>query len=221
MLLPVSTHLVSPRLGLHARSTVGCRLLRLCALALLLVGAIMDVSYAAERRASPPPTVAAELSPMAPVTLNGHVLFKVRGVSAFPAEQRASLIEERLRSVAENESLPLDSLRIEEGTDRSLVKFSDELVVTVLDVDAEIEGVPRQLLAEMYRNLIRTEVAASVANQADENRLRLVVFRGDGPANPAIGIRLFLLLTHLPKHTTCQDQGCDDPYRQMCSVAPI
>jgi small-conductance mechanosensitive channel len=94
------------------------------------------------------------------VTLDGRVLFKVRGVSAFPAEQRADRIEERLRNVASNESLPLDSLRVEEGTDRSLVKFSDELVVTVFDSDAEIEGVPRQLLAETYRNRIRIEVAA-------------------------------------------------------------
>jgi small-conductance mechanosensitive channel len=159
MFLRVPAQIAFPRVGLHARSTIGCRPFRLCVLVLLLLGAIMDVPYAAERRASPPSTAAAELSPSAPVTLDGQVLFKVRGVSAFPAEQRASLIEQRLRDLASNESLPLDSLRVEEGTDRSLVKFSNELVMAVFDADAEIEGVSRQLLAEAYQRRIKAEIA--------------------------------------------------------------
>jgi len=96
---------------------------------------------------------------MAPVTLDGRVLFKVRGVSAFPAEQRAALTEQRLREVASNESFSLDSLHVEEQRDRSLLKFSDELVMTIYDADAEIEGVSRHLLAEAYQRRIKAEVA--------------------------------------------------------------
>jgi len=154
------THVSFPRSELHARSTINSTPFRLCTPALLLVVTLLDVSYAAEQRTSPPPIAVAEVSPLAPVTLDGQVLFKVRGVSAFPAEQRAGLIEERLRDLASNENLSLDSLRVEEGTDRSLVKFSDELVVIVFEADAEIEGVSRQLLAEVYRNRIRAGVEA-------------------------------------------------------------
>jgi hypothetical protein len=160
MVFLLSTHVSFPRSWLHAGSTINSRPFRLCTLALLLVVTLLDVSYAAEQRTSPPPTAAAEMSPLAPVTLDGQVLFKVRGLSAFPAEQRASLIEERLRGIASNTSLPLDSLRVEERTDRSLVKFSDELVVMVFEADAEIEGISRQLLAETYQNRIRTGVDA-------------------------------------------------------------
>jgi small-conductance mechanosensitive channel len=160
MVFLLSTHVSFPRSWLHAGSTINSRPFRLCTLALLLVVTLLDVSYAAEQRTSPPPTAAAEMSPLAPVTLDGQVLFKVRGLSAFPAEQRASLIEERLRGIASNTSLPLDSLRVEERTDRSLVKFSDELVVMVFEADAEIEGISRQLLVETYQNRIRTGVDA-------------------------------------------------------------
>src|SRR6266540_3469147 len=41
--------------------------------------------------------VATEMDPnIAPVTLDGRVLFRVRGVSAYPAEQRAHVIAERI-----------------------------------------------------------------------------------------------------------------------------
>lgn len=149
-----------PRSGLRARSTIDCRPFRLCVLVLLLAGLVMDRSYAAEQRATPTPTTATELIPMAPVTLDGRVLFKVRGVTAFPAEQRAGLIEQRLREVASNENLPLDSLQVEGRKDRSLLKFSDELVMTIYDADAEIEGVSRHLLAEAYQRRIKAEIAA-------------------------------------------------------------
>ena len=43
--------------------------------------------------------------------------------------------------------------------DRSIIKLSDEMVVTVVDVDAELEGIPRQFLAETYLIRIKEAVA--------------------------------------------------------------
>lgn len=160
MFLRAPTHIAFPRSWLRARSTIGCRPVRLCVLVLLLVGTAPDMAYAAEQQAPPTSTTAVELLPMAPVTLDGRVLFKVRGVTAFPAGQRAGLIEQSLRNVASNENVPLDSLQVEERRDRSLLKFSDEIVMTVYDADAEIEGVSRQLLAEAYQRRIKSEIAA-------------------------------------------------------------
>lgn len=160
MFFRAPTHIAFPRSWLSARSTIGCRPFSLCVLVLLLVGTTSDMAYAAEQQAPPMSTATAELLPMAPVTLDGRVLFKVRGVTAFPAEQRAGLIEQSLRNVASNENVPLDSLQVEERRDRSLLKFSDEIVMTVYDADAEIEGVPRQLLAEAYQRRIKSEIAA-------------------------------------------------------------
>jgi hypothetical protein len=53
--------------------------------------------------------------PTAPVEFEGSVLFRVRGVSSFPAPDRARLIVERLEAVAADRSIPLDALRVVDG----------------------------------------------------------------------------------------------------------
>lgn len=92
--------------------------------------------------------------------LDGRALFKVRGVIAFPAEQRARIIEERLIAVGSNEALSLDALHVEEAPDRSVVKLSDEWVMAVFDADGQKEGTSRQLMAEVYRSRIKEALAA-------------------------------------------------------------
>ena len=105
------------------------------------------------------PAAQGDPSQIASVTLDGQVLFKVRGATSYPAELRAGVISDRIEAIASNQALALDALRIEEGPDRSIVKLSDEMVVTVLDVDAEMEGLARQILAEIYRKRIKEAVA--------------------------------------------------------------
>ena len=47
----------------------------------------------------------------AAVTLDGEKLFFVRGIQAFPAEKRATAIGDRLRAVAADRTVPIESLR--------------------------------------------------------------------------------------------------------------
>ena len=42
----------------------------------------------------------------APVVIDGRVLFRVRGVTAFPAAERAATIAQRIRAVAEDRAIP-------------------------------------------------------------------------------------------------------------------
>jgi small-conductance mechanosensitive channel len=109
---------------------------------------------------NPPTDALADSSQLATVMLDGRTLFKVRGVIAFPAEQRAGIIEERLIAAGSNEALSLDSLHVEEEPDRSVVKLSDEWVMAVFDVDGQKEGTSRQLMAEIYRSRIKEALAA-------------------------------------------------------------
>jgi len=120
---------------------------------------LVHPSAAADQRANQAPAATGGLSPIASVTLDGQVLFKVRGVTSYPAEERASAIVGRVEAIASNQALIMDTLRVDEAPDRSIVKLSDEMVVTVLDADAEMEGIPRQLLADTYRNRIKEAVA--------------------------------------------------------------
>src|SRR3954464_10478551 len=50
----------------------------------------------------------------APVVLDGITLFRLRGVSAFPAERRASEIASRIAALASDRSFPAESLVVQE-----------------------------------------------------------------------------------------------------------
>jgi small-conductance mechanosensitive channel len=94
----------------------------------------------------------------APVKFEGKILFYVRGITSFPAEERARIIAERIKNIAENDSINTASLRIEELTDRSNILAGEDFIVSILDTDAEIEGLDRQLISE----IIKTNIAKAI-----------------------------------------------------------
>src|SRR5262245_20595979 len=89
----------------------------------------------------PPPTLAVDAPavPSAPVVVDGDTLFRVRGVTAFPAGERAGAIADRIVEVAANRGVPTSSLRVVETGRSSDVMMGDTVLVSVLDADAEIE----------------------------------------------------------------------------------
>lgn len=103
-------------------------------------------------------------TPTAAVMVDGALVLRVRGVSSFPAEQRASVIAGRIRDLARNPAVRPESLRLEE-TDVAIQIMADRhLVMGVYDADAVVEGVPRKVLATL--NLTRIQ-SAIVAYRAD------------------------------------------------------
>ena len=95
-----------------------------------------------------------EAETTAAVVLDGYTLFQVRGARSYPAERRAGEIADRIARVAADRSMPVDSLKIRETPVASLVLAEDRLLLGVLDADAELEGVNRQVLAEGFRRRI-------------------------------------------------------------------
>jgi small-conductance mechanosensitive channel len=94
----------------------------------------------------------------APVTLDGKTLFLVRGLTAYPAERRAETISQRIKAIAADRSIPTASLRVVEAPDRSNILAGDRFVMSVVDADAE--GVTRQLLAERIHLAVAEAIAA-------------------------------------------------------------
>ena len=108
----------------------------------------------------------------APVTVDGEVLFQVRGVPAYPAKERARAISERIEAVAADQSVAAESLRAVEMEDRSRIMAGDSLVAGFIDADAAPEGVSRQLLAE--RALIRIKSAITSYRNDRNPRVLLI-----------------------------------------------
>ena len=95
----------------------------------------------------------------APVELDGATLFNVRGVSAFPAHERARRIEERLEAVAADQTIPIDSLHIVEREGLVQIVAGDRPIIAFVPADAHLEQVGLQTLANAGLARIREAIA--------------------------------------------------------------
>lgn len=95
---------------------------------------------------------------VAAVEIDGNKLFYVRGISSFTAANRARIVAERIISLAETKSFIPDSIQIMEEGDRNVLSGNGIVIVRLFDFDAEIEGVSRQLLAEIVKQNITNAI---------------------------------------------------------------
>ena len=92
--------------------------------------------------------------PTAPVVIDGVTLFSVRGVSAYPAEQRAARISAAIADLAADRSIPAESLSAVEGPTATTIEAAGRRIFALVDADAELEGVSRPVLAHAYRQRV-------------------------------------------------------------------
>jgi small-conductance mechanosensitive channel len=104
--------------------------------------------------------------PTAPVLIDGAMVLRVRGVSSYPAEQRAAAIAGRIRGLAADRAFQPESLRIEETVVASQIMADRLMVMGVYDADGAVEGMSRQALATIYVGRIRTAIAAYRAERS-------------------------------------------------------
>ena len=147
------------------------------------------VALAMPARAADAPALAT-----APVVVDGVTLFRVRGVSAFPAEERARIITERIRAVAADSEVPTSTLRIVPGERSSSIVMGDRPIIDVLEADAELEGIHGQDLARVYAHRIRTAVEAY---RRDRSPRSLLIGVGASLAATAVLAGAVLLFSRL------------------------
>jgi small-conductance mechanosensitive channel len=126
----------------------------------LAVLAAAPVQAQAPQPAAAAPTAeeAGAVPPRAPVIVDGIRLFSVRGVSAYPAEQRAADISRRIAEFADDPTVSLDSLTVVPAADWDEVHAGGKRVVSVFDSDARLEAVTRPVMARAYAAGIRTAI---------------------------------------------------------------
>lgn len=123
------------------------RLLGAVAFALLFGGAATTAFAQAVPAAAGPAGSAADPARVAPVIVDGRVLFRVVGISMYPAEQRAGEIAARIDKLADDPGFSPEPLRMQEQDDGTAIYAGETRVFVVLDADAQLEGVKRQVLA--------------------------------------------------------------------------
>jgi len=102
-------------------------------------------------------TPEAELT-TAPVEIDGQVLFRVRGASSYPAEQRAAAIKERIEAVAADRSFRSDGLRIDDADNTMTIVAGDRPLMVLTEADARLEHLSRQYLVSVHLKRIRQAI---------------------------------------------------------------
>ena len=152
----------------------------------------------AERRAAAAESVVEQ--PTAPVVLDGVTLFRVRGISSYPAERRAAEIANRIAAVAADRAIPAESLTVQDTPTASIVVAKGQRLFGVLDADAELEGLTRQLVARAYRGRV-AEAITEFRRDREASTLWKDFYRA------AIATLGFLLLVELDRRTLRRVRG--------------
>jgi len=111
--------------------------------------------------------------PTAPVTLDGEILFQVRGVSAYPADVRARKISERIEAFALDQSRSIQSLRLVDEDGFTSVFAGNQPLAGVINADGQLEGgIERQVLAQVYLK----RIAAAVEGYREQRKPTHLLF---------------------------------------------
>jgi len=149
---------------------------------LLTISAAPPMAMAQESIAAPIQTQVKTV----PVVIDGTILFRLRGASAYPAERRAREIQDRIVDLAKDESFEVDEIKVIEEGEYSAIFAGPLRVMVILEADAEVEGLQRQLLAKIYRDAIVTAVKRYREDRSAPNLLQNFGY--------ALGVTLILIL---------------------------
>jgi small-conductance mechanosensitive channel len=130
-----------------------------CVMAMLAASIGAAVHANAQGQDQPSADAFEESTPTAPVELDGHVLFRVRGVSSFPADRRAEAIRERIAGAAADARIALDDFRIVSPEGQVTIVAGDTLLMAVVPADARVEHVTPEALALAHVMRVREAVA--------------------------------------------------------------
>jgi small-conductance mechanosensitive channel len=143
---------------------------------LLLSLASSPTVYSAE---SPQPATGREDAVQtAPVRIDGVALFKVRGISAHPAGERADAIADRVIALAEDPAVRADSVVAVESDHSTDIMAGDRFIMSVFDVDAELDRVPREVLAKAYAAKISITIESYRRDRGSRSIVRGVAVAG-------------------------------------------
>ncbi len=128
----------------------------------------------------------------APVIIDGHELFLVRGIPSYPAEDRAKTIKERIENVANDYSIRPEKVDIVHSEIRDDIFISGKFIMSVFDVDAQLVGIEREVLSAV----IKRNLTKAIYNYRHERTSETIINRALYAAGATLIIIFILLLIH-------------------------
>ncbi len=175
----------SRRVAVAGASRPGFHCLRwlILSLALLTAGPFAPALAQETGEAVPAPP---DRKSVAAVRVDGKVLFQVRGISAYPANRRASEISERIVTFARDDNVPVTVLSFTAHEDYYAIKAGELQLTRLYEFDADLEGVPLPVISEVVVGRIAETVVRYREDRSSE-KLRL-------SALYAVGLTVVLVL---------------------------
>jgi len=153
--------------------------------------------------------------PSAPVVIDGSVLFRVRGTSAFPADKRAAAIASRIKALAADRTVLADAVRSVEIETGSAIVADGHRVMILLDADARFESLDRKALSDAFVRAIRAAVTDYRQARSREALIRTVV---RGGVATVVLVVLVVLVTRLSRRA---QTALEATYRQRVQSVGI
>jgi small-conductance mechanosensitive channel len=97
---------------------------------------------------------------LAEVKVDGHLLFYIRGITSYSAQERSAIITKRIINAASNHSISSDSVKVVSREDRESIYAGSEFIMNLFDLDGQAEGVSRGVLAELLQKKIAQAIDA-------------------------------------------------------------
>lgn len=112
-----------------------------------------------------------------PVVLADETLFVIQAnVSSFSSEERAQTITNRLEKIAEDASVDLNLLQVEELEDTTNIVIGTKTLITVTEADAKIARIPRTELANEYLAKIQDSLQTYRKERSASYLIRAVIY---------------------------------------------
>jgi small-conductance mechanosensitive channel len=114
------------------------------------------------------PTAGPDSTQVAPVIIDGKILFKLRGISAYPATKRAAATRARIIDLAEDESFDPDDLVLKEVEDWIVIYAGEQRIVGISEFDAQLENISHNVLAKVFLENIINSINSYRADRSAE-----------------------------------------------------
>lgn len=112
-----------------------------------------------------------------PVVMADQTLFVIQAnVGSFSSEERAQTINNRLQKIAEDSSIDLNLLRVEEKEDISNIVIGKKTIVTLTQDDAKAARLPRTELANEYLEKIKDALQTYRKERSAKHLIRAGIY---------------------------------------------
>jgi small-conductance mechanosensitive channel len=134
--------------------------------------ALASVAIAGPARAAEEAVDVVAEAATAPVRLDGRTLLSVAGVSSRTPSDRAEAIARRLKDIADDPGIAVDSVTIEPGEQGLEIRAGSRLIMTVTEVDARLEAAPLAIVATVHKNQFADAITRYRAERSPEHLWR-------------------------------------------------